>query len=206
MAGVEAIAAIQLIDACIGITKTIIDIGLAVQDARGLPPKLRGLCERLPAIEELFKNARDTCAEGKVTEANSKSARPILQQCEQALGELVEIFRQACPQEGDDSSKRIWKGISTVLFGRDSQVKKLLVVVQDNLKLLEQKEIFRIGDRLNELKQLTESLAEDESGRIIHTGAGNVLANQGGTHTNYLNSGDGRQINNPGAYYEGSST
>jgi hypothetical protein len=36
MAGVEAIAAIQLIDACIGITKTILDIGRAVKDAQAL--------------------------------------------------------------------------------------------------------------------------------------------------------------------------
>lgn len=40
MSGAEAVAAIQLIDACIGITKTILDISRAVKNAQGLPPKL----------------------------------------------------------------------------------------------------------------------------------------------------------------------
>ena len=40
MAGVEAIAIVQLIDACIGIARTIISIGLAIKDSQGLPPKL----------------------------------------------------------------------------------------------------------------------------------------------------------------------
>jgi hypothetical protein len=206
MAGVEAIAAIQLIDACIGIAQTIIKIGLAVKDAQGLPPTLRDLCEKLPAIEDLLESARDSCDEGRVTEDNSKSARPLLEQCKQAFSELREIFRKACPAEGDDRTKRIWKGAKTVFFGRDSQVQKLLVVVQDNLRLLEQKEVFRIGDKLEELQQVTEALAQDDDGRITHTGPGNILANRGGSHTNYLMSGSGRQINNPGVYNEGPSS
>ncbi|KAK7193329.1 vegetative incompatibility protein HET-E-1 [Paraphaeosphaeria sporulosa] len=56
MSGAEAITAIQLIDACIGIANTIIDIGRAVHDAQGLPPKLRDLLEKLPAIQELLEN------------------------------------------------------------------------------------------------------------------------------------------------------
>jgi hypothetical protein len=206
MAGAEAVAAIQLIDACIGITQTILDIGRAVKDAQGLPPKLRDLCEKLPAIEDLLESAHDSYKEGKVNEDNSSSAKPILKQCEQRLGELREIFRKACPKEEDDRTKRIWRGVRTVFFGRDSQVQKLLVAVQDNLRLLEQKEMFRIGDKLEELQQLTEALAQDDDGRITHIGSGNILANQGGSHTNYLMSGSGRQINNPGVYNEGPSS
>ncbi|KAM0714692.1 hypothetical protein Q7P37_009709 [Cladosporium fusiforme] len=205
MAGAEAIAAIQLIDACIGITKTILDIGRAVKDAQGLPPKLRDLCEKLPAIEELLHDAHDSCEKGKVDEDNSRSAKPILKQCEQALAELRDIFWKACPKEKDDCAKRIWQGTKTVFFGRDGRVQKLLVVVQENLRFLEQKEVFRIGDRLDELQQLTEALAQDDHGRFTHTGAGNILANQGGSHTNYLMSGSGRQVNNPGVYNEGPS-
>lgn len=63
MSGAEAIGAIQLIDACIGITKTIVDIGRAVHDAQGLPPKLRTLLEQLPVIEDLLENARENCEE-----------------------------------------------------------------------------------------------------------------------------------------------
>lgn len=206
MSGAEAAAAIQLIDACIGITKTILDIGRAVKDAQGLPPKLRDLCEKLPAIEELLETARDSCEDGKVDKDNSNSAEPILKQCEQALAELRDLFRKACPKDGDDRTKRIWRGARTVFFGRDGQVQKLLVSIQDNLKLLEQKEVFRIGDKLDELQQLTEALAQDDDGRITHTGSGNILANQGGSHTNYMMSGSGRQINNPGVYNEGPSS
>lgn len=207
MAGTEAIAAVQLIDACIGITKTILDIGRAVKDAQGLPPKLRDLCEKLPAIEELLEFAHDSCADGNVNEDNSKSAKPILKQCEQALAELRDTFRRACPREDDDRTKRIWRGVRTVFLGRDSQVQKLLLVVLDNLKLLEQKKLFLIGDRLEDLQQLTQALAQDDDGRIIHTGSGSVFANQGGRHTNYLMSGgSGRQINNAQVYNEGPSS
>lgn len=187
---------IGLIDACIGITTTILEIGRAVKDAQGLPPTLRDLCEKLPAIEDLLETARERCEDGKVNDNNRKSAKPVLKQCEQALTELRHVFRKACPKDGDHRSKRIWKGARTVFFGRDGQVQTLLVSVQDNLWLLEQKEIFRIGDRLNELQLLTEALALDGRGGII-------MATRGGVHTNNLMSGSGRQINNAQVYHEG---
>jgi hypothetical protein len=206
MSGIEAITAIQLFDACIGITETIINIGRAVKDAQGLPPKLRDLCEKLPAIEDILESARKNCEDGKVTEAASDSARPILQQCEQALGELQDIFKKACPKDRSDRYKRVWNGAKTVFFGRDSQVQRLLVLVQDNLRLLEQKEVYVIGDKLEELQHLTEALAQDNGGKYAHTGAGNIIANEGGDPTNYVMSGSGRQINNPGVYNEGPSS
>lgn len=206
MSGAEAITLVQLIDACISITQAIINISLAVKDAQGLPPTLRDLYEKLPAIRDLLATARENCDEGSVTEENSKNAKPILEQCERALKELADIFRKACPAEGDDRTKRIWKGARIVFLGRDNRVQNLLDCVQNNLKLLEQKEIFRIGDKLDELQQFTEALSQDDDGMITHTGSGNVLANRGGTHTNYLMSGSGRQIINPGVYHEGPSS
>ncbi|KYG40151.1 hypothetical protein M433DRAFT_160854 [Acidomyces richmondensis BFW] len=203
MAGVEAIAAIQLIDACIDIATTIINVGRAVKDAQGLPPKLRDLCEKLPTIEELLERARNNCKKGTVTEDASKNAVPILQQCEQALGELRDIFRKACPEEGDNRSKRIWKGTRVVFFGRGSQVQKLLVSVQDNLKLLEQMQVYVIGDKLDELQKVTEALACDDGGKYNHSGEGNIVANEGGSPTNYVVGGrNNRQVNNPGVYNE----
>ncbi|KAK7177745.1 ankyrin repeat protein [Paraphaeosphaeria sporulosa] len=204
MSGAEAIAAIQLIDACIGITNTIVDIGRAVHDAQGLPPKLRELLEKLPAIQELLESAQETCEEGRITEDASKNAQPILKQCKEALAELKEIFRKACPKDGENRTKRTWRGTKTVFFGRDSQVQKLLVTIQDNLKLLEQKEIYVIGDKLDALQQVTEALADNNDGKYLHTGEGNIFANEGGSPTNYAVSGsNNRQINNPGVYHEG---
>ena len=189
--------------ACIGIANAIIDIGRAVHDAQGLPPKLRDLLDKLPAIEELLETAHENFGEGKVAEEASKSAQPILKQCEQALGDLREIFRKACPKDGDNRSKRIWKGAKTVFFGRDSQVQKLLTVVQNNLKLLEQKEIYIIGDKLDELQELTEALSHDEGGKYAHSGQGNIIANEGGNPTNYVQGGrDNRMVINPREYHE----
>lgn len=206
MSGAEAITAIQLIDACIGIANTIIDVGRAVHDAQGLPPKLRELLDKLPAIQELLESAQESCEEGRITEDASKSAQPILKQCEEALAELRDIFRKACPKDGENRTKRIWKGAKTVFFGRNSQVQKLLVTIQDDLKLLEQKEIYIIGDKLDALQQVTEALADNEDGKYVHTGAGNIFANEGGSPTNFVVSGsNNRQINNPGVYNEGPS-
>jgi hypothetical protein len=74
MSGAEAITAVQLIDACLGITHTIIAIGRAVHDAQGLPPKLRDLLEQLPAIQGLLDNAQDRCEEEAIAEDARKSA------------------------------------------------------------------------------------------------------------------------------------
>lgn len=207
MSGTEAITAVQLIDACIGIANTIIDIGRAVHDAQGLPPKLRDLLEKLPAIQELLKNAHESCEEGRITEDASKNAQPILKQCEEALAELRDIFRKACPKDGENRTKRIWRGAKTAFYGRDSQVQKLLVTIQDDLRLLEQKEIYVIGDRLDSLQQVTEALACTKDGKYTHTGAGAIIANEGGSPTNYVVGGsNNRQVNNPGVYNEGPST
>lgn len=72
--GAEAIAVVQLIDACIGITSTIINIGNVVKDAQGLPPKLKELSEKIPAIDDLLSDARQNCEEGKVSESNAEIA------------------------------------------------------------------------------------------------------------------------------------
>ncbi|OAG08426.1 uncharacterized protein CC84DRAFT_1203804 [Paraphaeosphaeria sporulosa] len=197
----------KLIDACIGIANTIIDIGRAVHDAQGLPPKLRELLEKLPAIQELLESAQESCEEGRITDDASKSAQPILKQCAEALAELRDIFRKACPKDGENRTKRIWRGAKTVFFGRDNQVQKLLVTIQDDLRLLEQKEVYVIGDKLDALQQVTQGLADNEDGKYTHTGAGNIIANEGGSPTNYVVGGsNNRQINNPGVYNEGPST
>ena len=207
MSGAEAITAVQLIDACINIAHTIIAIGRAVHDAQGLPPKLRELLDQLPAIQGLLENARERCDKDTIAEDARRSAQPILKQCEEALRDLMDIFAKACPTDGENRSKRIWRGAKTVFFGRDSQVQKLLVIIQDDLRLLEQKEIYVIGDRLDALQQVTEALADGEDSKYAHTGAGNIVANEGGNPTNYITGGsNNRQINHPGVYNEGPSS
>jgi hypothetical protein len=86
-------------------------------------------------------------------------------------------------------------------------VQKLLVAVQDNLRLLEQKEVFRIGDKLDELQQVTEGLAHDDGGKYTHTGEGSIVANEGGNPTNNVVGGrNNRQVISHGTYNEGPSS
>jgi hypothetical protein len=207
MSGAEAIAIVGLIDACIGITKTILDIGRAVRDAQGLPPKLRDLFDKLPAIEDLLESAREACEQGKVGDEKRINAQPLLQQCKTALDELHDIVRKACPKDGDNRRKLLWKGTKTVFFGRDSKVQAQLNIVLDNLKLLEQQKIYTIGDQLDELEELTIALGQEDSGKYAHSGTGNILAVEGGTSENHVQGGsNNRMIIKPGVYHEGPSS
>lgn len=207
MSGAEAITAVQLIGACIDIANTIINIGRAAYDAKGLPPKLRNLFETLPAIEDLLESAKESCEKGSVTEHAKERAQPVLTQCKDSLAELRDIFINACPKDGDDRKKRIWNGTKAVFLGRDSRVQKLLVTIQDNLRVLEQQEIYEIGDRLSDLQQVVESLLDDDGSKYTHTGSGSIFANENGNQENYVGGGShNRQINRPGAYHEASTS
>jgi len=206
MSGTEATVATRLIDACIGTAKVIIKIARAIQDAQGLPLELRELCEQPRVIQALLESAQERFAEGQVTEDVTKSTEPILKQLKQALGELLDIFRAAFPQDGDNRSKRVWKGARGVVFGRDSPLHKLLGTMQDILQLLEQKEMYVIGDKLDALQRLTAALAQDETGKNVYSGTGNLFSNESGTQTNHLQSGERSQqiwVNNPGVYNAG---
>lgn len=206
MSGAEAITAIQLIGACLDIADTIIDIKHAVHDAHGLPAKLLELLNKLPAIQDLLESAQKSFEEGRIAGDASASAQPILEHCKAALADLRDIFKKACPTDRGNRTKRIWSGVKTVFFGRDSQVQRLLVAIQDDLRLLEQKEIYVIGDKLDALQQVTEALSDEDS-KYTHTGAGNIFANEGGSPTNNVVGGShNRQVNNPGVYNEGPSS
>ena len=71
MSGTEAVAAIQLIDACTGIAN---DIGRAVHDVQGIPPKLQTLLQQLPAIQDLLEHARENF-EGEKSERRQARVR-----------------------------------------------------------------------------------------------------------------------------------
>jgi hypothetical protein len=94
MSGVEAVAVVELINACIGITKTILDIGRAVHDPQSLPPKLRDLLDKLPAVGDLFVSAREACDEGEIVHDKRTNMQPLLEQCRPALAELRDIVRK----------------------------------------------------------------------------------------------------------------
>lgn len=170
MSGVEDIAVVGLIDVCIGITKTILDIARAVHDAQGSPPRLRDLFDKLPTVEDLLESVREACDEGKLVDDQRTNAHPLPQQSEAALAELRDIVRKACPKDGDSRKTRLWRGTKTVFFGRDSRVQALLVVVLKYLKLLGQQDIYTIGDKLDELQDVAAALGREDREQYSHSG------------------------------------
>lgn len=186
----EAIAIIGLVDACIGITGTIIKIGQAAKDANGLPSKLAKVFEEFPVVQSLFQRAKEN--NDNIKEDARRSAEPILKQCKDALVQLQGLFEKICPQDGASSAKRTWKGAKAEIMGRNTKLQELWKEVQEHLNILEKKQIFDIGDKLDALEKTMDSMAQEDSGNVhygdgnqnIVQGEGNKQYNQGGGHNN----------------------
>ena len=127
-----------------------------------------------------------------MTSTEAAATIQIIGACERALVSLRNLYTRPSPKESDDRIK-------------DRQVQKLLAAVQDNLKVLEQKKVLRIGNKVDDLRQLTRALAPNDDNTIAHTRPGNLLAKQAGAHATYTMDGTGTQINNPAVYCEGPS-
>ncbi|KAM3425638.1 hypothetical protein BST61_g7583 [Cercospora zeina] len=180
MSGAEAITLVQLISACIGLTQTVIDIGRATQDAKGLPPKLQELFERLPAINDILHSAHERAEKGEVSEESRKTIKPVLEQCRKSLAELQALFWKACPEDGDNFGKRLWKGTKTVFLGRDSKLQKHMSSIMENLNILEVKGILNIDGKLDDLVETVQVLAEEDVAvRNAHSGSGNLNVHEG---------------------------
>ncbi|PIB03175.1 Alpha-latrotoxin-Lh1a [Cercospora beticola] len=180
MSGVEAITIVQLIGACIDITKAVNDIGRAAKDAKGLPPKLKELFERLPAIIDLLNSARERAEKDEISEESKESIKPVLAHCKESLDALRILFWKACPEDGDNYGKRLWKGTKTVFLGRDSRLQKHMSDIMENLNLLELKGIFSIDNKLDDLTETVQILAEEDTTvRNAHSGSGNLNVHEG---------------------------
>jgi murein L,D-transpeptidase YcbB/YkuD len=127
-----------------------------------------------------------------MTSTEAAATIQVIGVCEQALASLRNLFTNASPKECDDRT-------------RDRQVQKLLAAVQDNLKVLEQKKVLRIGNKVDDLRQLTKALAPNDDNMIARTNPSNLLAKQSGSPATYKMEGTGTQINNPAVYCEGPS-
>ncbi|WPH03964.1 Hypothetical protein R9X50_00684700 [Acrodontium crateriforme] len=183
--------AIQLIDAGIGIIKAIIEIGAAVRDAQGLPERLRTLHQELPAIESLYASARQTFQHGRVPDNVAQETKQILDNCNAALNALRVIFEEACPVDGKSNHRqRVWNGARTVFFGRNSKVQKHLLVIQKSLTLLGEKNIFIIGDQLDNLQKVIEALGQDDGSKYEVSGSGSMFFSDGGDQTSLVQHGN----------------
>ena len=186
----EAIAIVGLVDACIGITGTIIKIGQVAKDANGLPSKLAKVFEEFPVVQSLFQRAKEN--NDNIKEDARRSAEPTLKQCKEALVHLQALFEKICPPDDTSSFKRIWKGTKAEVLGRNTKLQELWKEVQGYLNTLEKKQIFDIGDKLDALKKTMDSMAQEDSGNVhygdgnqnIVQGEGNKQYNQGGGHNN----------------------
>lgn len=128
-----------------------------------------------------------------MTSPEAAASIQLIGACSQALVGMQDLFQKPCSKGSDE---RV----------RDSLVQKLLGAIQDNLKLLEQKKVLRAGDKVNNLRQLTKTLAPNDKDLVPRTGSNSLLANQGSQPNAYSMSGSGTQINNPGVYNESVSS
>jgi hypothetical protein len=188
----EAVAIIGLVDACIGITGTIIKIGQATKNANGLPSKLAKVFEEFPVVQSLFQRAKENS--DNIGEDARRSVEPILKQCKEALDQLQALFQKICPQDDTSSAKRVWKGAKAEVMGRNSKLQELWNDVQGHLDTLEKKQIFDIGEKLDALKETMESLAEEDGEKYvfhgsgsqnIHKGPGKMFITGGGSNNQY---------------------
>ena len=173
---------IQLTDACIGITKTIISIGRAAKDAHGLPENLANFYEQFPAVRDLFERAQQNNANLK--EDSRQSAEPVLKQCKEGLDKLQALFEKVCPPDGANSMKRAWKGTKAEILGRNTRLQELWKKIEGCLDLLERNGIFDIGDKLDEMRKVVDSLAEDGGIKNAHYGSGPQNNNESGKQWN----------------------
>ena len=179
----------QLIDACISLTKAVISIGQAVKDVNGLPKKLAKLFEQLPAVQDLFEEAQKT--NDNLSIEVRKRAEPTLKNCKNALSHLHELFEKICPQEGDKTLKRVWKGTTAQVLGRNSDLQNVWMEVESYLDLLQKKQILDIGNKLDGMKETMKSLAQEESTKYTHTGLGHQIVTEGGSPIIGIQSGTG---------------
>ena len=102
------------------------------------------------------------------------------------------LFEKICPQDDTSSFKRVWKGTKAEVMGRNTKLQELWKEVQEHLNILEKKQIFDIGDKLDALEKTMDSMAQEDSGNVHHgdgnqnivQGEGNKQYNQGGGHNN----------------------
>jgi hypothetical protein len=168
---------IQLTDACIGITKTIISIGRAAKDAHGLPKDLANLFEQFPAVQDLFEKAKQN--NDNFEDDSRRSAEPVLKQCKEALDELQKLFEKVCPPDGANCLKRVWKGTKAEVLGRNTRLQESWKKVEGCLDLLEKSGVVIIGGKLDDLKKAVDSLAEDGCIKNANYGSGPQNNNNG---------------------------
>ena len=192
-------AIVGVIDACISLTNAIIRIGEAAKNAQGLPPKLVDLFEQLPALENLFKKAKQN--NDQLDADSRKKAGPILEKCEDTLEELETLFKKVCPVDRANRANRLWSGAKTEVLGRNVKLQELWKKIEGYLEILHKQKILDIGDSLSELKKVMETLAAEEDARYLHQGSGNMNITESGGHSNNQGGGsdnDYKQYNSAG--------
>ncbi|CAK1356725.1 unnamed protein product [Cercospora beticola] len=162
VSGVKTISFTQLLSDCISITETVIEIVRAAQDAKGLPPKLKELFERLPAINELLQTADERTKKDEVSKESMNGIQSVLEQCKASLEQIRGLFYKACPEDGDNYGKRFWQGTTTVFLGRDSKLQQHMNDVINDLKVVELNGILSIDGKLDQLAETVQVLADED--------------------------------------------
>lgn len=202
MSGSEAVAIIGVVDACIGLTERIIAICQAAKDSHGLPKKLKDLFEQLPTLQHLFEKAKQN-NNNKFDINARKNAGSALENCEKALGQLEALFEAICPKADANPAKRIWKGASASISGKNSKLQELWKQIEGCLDTLEKEEIFSIGDELSGLKNAVISLAEEDSSKYTQNGPGHMYVTEAGGES-YITGGGSKSFLQGATFTSGS--
>jgi hypothetical protein len=91
------------------------------------------------------------------------------------------LFEKIRPKDNSSKFERVWNASKAEFMGRNSALQKLWKKIERHLETLEQLEIFTIGDELDEMNELMESLAAEKSDGVqnIHNGSGSQNNNTG---------------------------
>lgn len=185
MSGAEVV---QLVSACIDLTKAIVTIAQTAKDSQGLPPKVSRLFEELPAVQSLFQRALQHNVDLKIQQDTQPGVALVLKHCEQDLQTMNQLFEKICPKVGANSLQRTWKGTSAIVSGKDIKLQDLWTSIRNHLDTLETKHILDIGDQLDDLTKIVRSLADEREATNQYSVAGSMYQINGGTM--FHNSGD----------------
>ncbi|KAM3425750.1 hypothetical protein BST61_g7681 [Cercospora zeina] len=188
---------VQLLSACVDLTKTIVTIAEAAKSSHGLPPKIFQLFEELPAVQSLFEKFQQHHLHESRDNTNV-SVTPVLRHCEQDLRSLSLLFENVCPKDEANRLQRTWKGTTALISGKHSKLQELWTSILGHLEMLETKQILDIGDQLDSLNDTMSSMANEHestynynvSGSMYHNEGGAMFHNSGAHNTNYQSGGN----------------
>jgi hypothetical protein len=138
MTGAEAGLVLGLISSCITLAETSNKLIDAVRDHDGLPEAFRVIRDELPMIALTLQNARVRSQAAE--EDDWRAVKPVLESCEQQLGDLKGILENVMTSETDSLLDRYRKNVKTL--GKGHRVETLARRIFEQLQKLQNNHVF----------------------------------------------------------------